>query len=198
MPPRNRDGAHWVSDSQGGFTLVELVFVVLIIFTITSIIAPTFRISPTRQVENMAHLLVAHLELARTEALGNRMFVRVDFDVAGGAYTAYADHDDDDAVTGVQAEVDAFPDFGSRDLDDLVVFGRGTAPALPGDSATGETTLANHRFTLDTQGVPSPWGTMGTIYITHMRDDGAVAAVSVASSGSFKAWRWWPELGEWR
>ncbi len=183
---------------DAGFTLIEMVVVVTIMLVMTAIIGPTFMMSPTRRVENMAHLIVAHLELARTEALGSRRLVRVDFDVSGGTYTAYADHDDDDAVTAIAAEVLAFQEFGTRTLDDLVIFGRGSASAVPGDSGSGEVTMANDRVSLDNQGVPTPWGTMGTIYLTHSRDNSAVAAISVASSGSFKAWRWWPDDGEWR
>jgi prepilin-type N-terminal cleavage/methylation domain-containing protein len=183
---------------DAGFTLIELVLVVTIILVMTSIIGPTFRVTPTRQVENMAQLIVAHLELARTEALGNREMIRVDFDLVARTYTAYADDDGDGAVTGAAAEIAAFPEFGTRTLDDLVTFGRGTSTALPGDTGSGEVTFANDRFTLDNQGIPTPWGTMGTIYLTHARDASAVAAISVASSGSFKAWRWWPDAGEWR
>ena len=183
---------------RAGFSIIELLIVVTIMLAITAIVSPTFRISPTRRVENAAYLVAAHLELARSNAMGNRQMVRVDFDVAGGSYTAYADHDSDDAITAVAAEIQAFPEFGVRDLDDLVIFGRGSAAAIPGDAGTGAVTMANDRFLLDDQGIPFPWGTMGTIYLTHSRDNSAVTAISVASSGSFKAWRWWPDPGEWR
>jgi type II secretory pathway pseudopilin PulG len=178
--------------------MIELVVVIMIIGVMTAIIAPTFRVSEERRVENMAHLVVAHLELARTQALGNRQVVRVDFDEGAGTYVAYADHDEDDAVTGVAAEIAAFPEFGNRELDDLLVFGRGSAPMLPGDVIDEPVTLPSDRITLDNQAIPIPWGTMGTIYITHERDNTAVAAISIASSGSFKAWRWLPATSEWR
>jgi type II secretory pathway pseudopilin PulG len=181
-----------------GFSLLELVLVVSMIMIMTAIIGPTFRITPTRQVENMAHLIATELEMARAEALGNRETIRVDFDVAGRTYTAYVDHDDDGTISGVAAEALAFPEFGTRELDDRVIFGRGAALALPGDAGSGEVTFASDRFTLDNQGIPTPWGTMGTIYLTHTQSSSAVAAISVASSGSFKAWRWWPSPGEWR
>lgn len=184
---------------RAGFTLIELLVVVTLVLALTSIIAPTFRMSPTRQVENMAYLLVAHLEMARTEALGSRRLIRVDFDAAGGTYTAYFDHDDDGTIGAVAAEIGAFPEFGTRELEDLMVFGRGSiSTPAPGDPGSDEVTFTNDRFSLDNQGIPTPWGTMGTIYITHQRDSDAVSAISVASSGSFKAWRWWPDPGEWR
>jgi prepilin-type N-terminal cleavage/methylation domain-containing protein len=186
------------SRGDGGFSIIELLMVVTLIAVLTSIVAPTFRITPTRQVENQAYLMVAHLELARTEALGSRRLVRVDFDLTNGTYVAYADHDLNDSIGAIAAEIQAFPEFGSRALEDLVRFGRGSASAFTGDPGTGAVTLSNNRILFDNQGLPSPWGTMGTIYITHSRDNSAVAAVSVASSGSFKAWRWWPDAGEWR
>lgn len=183
---------------DGGFTIIELVLVVAIMLIMTSIIAPTFRVTPTREVENTAHALVAQLEMARTEALGERHMVRVDFDVVSRTYTAYADDDGDDVIGGTAGEIQEFAEFGVRTLPDLVTFGRGTASALPGDGGVGEVTLTGAQLTLDREAIPTPWGTMGTIYITHMRDADAVAAVAVASSGSFKAWRWWPTPGEWR
>lgn len=186
------------SSPRAGFTIIELVLVVSIILIMTSIIGPTFRITPTREVENTAHLLVSQLEMARTEALGERHVVKVSFDVINRQYTAYADDDGDDVIAGTSGEIQEFAEFGVRTLPDLVAFGRGTASALPGDGGAGEVTLAGEELTLDREGLPTPWGTMGTIYITHSRDADAVAAVAVASSGAFKAWRWFPEAGEWR
>lgn len=183
---------------RGGFSIIELLVVVTLVLALTSIIAPTFRLTPTRQVENMAHQIVAHLELARTEALGTRRLVRVDFDVANDRYVAYADHDEDGVINAAVAEIDAFPEFGVRSLEGLVTFGRGTAAALAGDAGTDQVTLAGGRLSLDNQGIPTPWGTMGVIYLTHVEDNSAVSAVSVASSGAFTAWRWWADTGEWR
>ena len=59
-------------------------------------------------------------------------------------------------------------------------------------------TLTDNELNLTVQGVPEPWGTMGTVYLVHRDDKDAVAAISIASSGSFKAWRWWPHEVEWR
>lgn len=181
-----------------GFSLIELLVVVTVLLTLTSIVAATFRMSPSRRVENTAYVIVAHLELARSHALGNRRLVRVNFDIPSETYTAYADHDDNGTLTGIAAEIEAFSAFGVRELDDQVVFGRGVATALPGDTAVGPITLAGGHLTFDKQGIPTPMGSMGTIYLTHARDPSAVAAISVASSGSFKAWRWAADLGAWR
>lgn len=181
-----------------GFTLIEIILVVALISIMTSIIAPMWRLSPAQRVENVAYSLASELELARSQALGDRRLVRIVFNVGTGTYAAFEDHDGDGAIGGTADEVAAFPAFGRRTLDSQVTFGRGSAGAVPGDPGTGAVTLASNQLDLSDQGVPTPWGTMGTIYLVHATDNSAVAAISVASSGSFKAWRWYPDDGEWR
>ncbi len=183
---------------RAGFSMIEMILVVVLVSIMTSIIAPMWRVSPARRVENMAHLMATQLELARNEALSERHVIRVDFDVAGNSYVAYADHDGDDTIGGVADEVAAFPAFGTRTLDRTVIFGRGAASAIPGDGGPGAVTLAGNQLLISDQGVPEPWGTMGTIYLTHQDDNTAVAAISVASSGSFKAWKWDEGASTWR
>lgn len=184
--------------SDAGFTMIELLLVMTIILVITSILSPTFRMTPTREVENAANLVATHLEMARSNALGERRVVVVELDESAGRYVAYADHDGDDSVAVVSEEVDAFPAFGRRDLEGQVVFGRGSAAAVPDDATAGAITLPMSRLEFDGRGVPTPWGTAGTIYLTHSRDVEAVSAVSVYPSGAVKTWRWWPTPGEWR
>lgn len=178
--------------------MIELLLVMTLILVMTSIVSPTFRMTPTREVENGANLVASHLEMARSDALGERRVVRIEFDTLGGAYTGYADHDGDDSIAVAVEEVAAFPAFGSRDLDGQVVFGRGSASAVPGDAGPEAVTLAMSRLTFDAQGVPTPWGASGTIYLTHPRDADAVSAISLYPSGAVKTWRWWPGPGEWR
>ena len=183
---------------RAGFTLIELILVLTLVAVMASIISPIFRITPARQVENAAHLMATQLEMARAHALSERRLVRVQMDVAGGTYTAYADHDGDDSISVATAEIDAFAEFGVRSLPDLVAFGRGSATAVPGDASSGAVTLPGTRVELNDRGFPEPWGTMGTVYLVHQRDSDAVSAISVASSGSFKAWRWDGGSGTWR
>ena len=82
-------------------------------------------------------------------------------------------------------------------IDGLILVRRIHA-AVPGDAGVGAVTLPSNQLELSVQGVPTPWGTMGTIYLVSPRDNDAVSAISVASSGSFKAWRWYPDDSEWR
>ncbi len=183
-----------------GFTVIELVIVMSMMVILVGIVAPRIRVSPTRRVQGMAHQIAGHLELARTRALGQRQLVRVVFDETGTqTYTAYVDHDRNGSVTasnGSTDEIEAFFEFGERELEMFVVFGRGNASTIPGDPSLDAITLASNTLDLSVQGVPDPWGTTGTIYLVHEDDPDAVAAISIASSGSFRAWRWFQ--GEWQ
>jgi type II secretory pathway pseudopilin PulG len=181
-----------------GFSLVELVVVVSLVIIVTGIVTPRLRVSPVRRVEGMAQQMVAHLELARSHSLGSRQLTRVVFDETKRTYTAYVDDNRDGTIAEIAAEMDAFPEFGNRELEDFVDFGRGNAASIPGDTLALAVTLTDNKLNLSVQGVPEPWGTMGTVYLVHRDDKNAVSAISIASSGSFKAWRWWPDEGEWR
>ncbi len=190
---RSPRGAH-------GFTIVELVMVMAITIIMVGIVAPLLTVSPSRRVEGMAYQMAAHLELARTNALGKRLMTQVFFDETARTYTAYVDHDRDGNITQHPSTVEvlAFPEFGARELERFVDFGRGNASTVPGDPSLDAVTLTSATLDLSVQGVPEPWGTMGTVYLVHRDDKDAVMAISIASSGSFKAWRWSPGGGEWR
>ena len=181
-----------------GFTFIELVLVLMLISIMASIIPAAFSIPPSRQVENNATMIATQLEMARTESLSNRRLVQIAFNVGAGTYTGYVDHDGDDVIGAVSAETAAFPEFSERSLSDLVVFGRGSAAAVPGDDTSDAVTLPGTALTLNDQGIPDPWGTMGTIYLAHSREPTAVAAISVSSAGSFKVWRWDDDAASWR
>ena len=181
-----------------GFTVVELVVVMSILVIMVGVVAPRLQVSPSRRVEGMAHQIAAHLELARSNALGKRLMTQVVFDETARTYTAYVDHDRDGTIAQNSDEVLAFPEFGERELEMFVEFGRGNASTVPGDPSLDAVTLTSATLDLSVQGVPEPWGTMGTVYLVHRDDKDAVMAISIASSGSFKAWRWSPGGDEWR
>ena len=182
--------------SAQGFTIIELVIVMSMMIILVGIVAPRLQVSSSRQVEGMARQIAAHLELARSRALGERQVTRVVFDEGARTYTAYVDDNRDGAILESAAEVSAFFRFGERELERLVDFGRGNASTLPNDSSLAAVTLTSNTIDFSAQGVPEPWGTRGTVYLVHRDDSNAVAAISIAASGSFKAWRW--SGGEWR
>lgn len=182
----------------GGFTLIELVLVVSIASILVSIMAPSFQPTPSVQVQRMTRLLAGHLEMARTYALAQRAAVEVVFDESLLTYTGYMDHDNDGVIMRIAAEMSAFQSFGAREIEAPIRFGRGNAAKVPTDPSNDPITLTGNVLDLDVQGVPDPWGTMGTIYLVHRDDANAVGAVSIAASGSFKAWRWYPGDEEWR
>ena len=181
-----------------GFTLVELVIVLTVMSVFLSMAMPHLQQRPSLQVHGVARMLGAHLELARANALGQRFETRIVFDESDDSYTAYVDHDRDGNFTLSQTERAAFPAFGVRELEGLVLFGRGDASKIPGDAAEGAVTLTGGVLDMNTQGIPEPRGTMGTVYLVHRDDPTAVSAVSISSSGSFQSWRWSEGEGVWK
>jgi type II secretory pathway pseudopilin PulG len=198
MSPFGSDTEKRPLEGPRGFTIVELVIVMSLMIILAGIVAPRLEVSPTRRVEGVARQIVAHLELARSNALGMRLMTKVVFNPTAGTYTAYVDHDRDSDITLVVDEVNAFSDFGEQDLGVLVQFGRGTSTTIPGDPSLLSVTLTDNTLDLSVQGVPEPWGTMGTVYLVHRDDANAVSAITISSSGAFKAWRWSPGAGEWQ
>ena len=69
-----------------------------------------------------------------------------------------------------------------------VTFGRGTAGAVPNDTASGAITFTNDRVEFDRRGVTAPFGTRGVIYLVNQREPTAVVAVAVSGAGSLKLW----------
>jgi type II secretory pathway pseudopilin PulG len=177
---------------------VELVIVVSLMVILISTVAPRLQPSASLQVQRAGRQLATHLEMARTQALAERMEVEVVFYESTRRYIAYADDDRDGSIAQSDAEMYAFQRFGSRELDGAVTYGRGSASLIPGDDSVDPVTLTDNTLTLSVQGMPAPWGTMGTVYLVHRNDPMAVGAVSIAASGSFKAWRWDPTAEEWR
>ena len=195
--PRGTRETHAPQGARG-FTVIELVIVMSMMVIMVGVVAPKLQVSPTRRVEGMARQIAAHLELARSRALGQRQLTKVVFDESGRTYTAYVDHNRDGNITEVAAEVSPFFEFGERELEMFVNFGRGNASTIPGDPSLLAVTLASNTLDLTVQGVPEPWGTTGTVYLVHKDDPNAVTAISIASSGSFKTWRWSADAGEWQ
>ena len=55
-----------------GFTVIELVIVMAILVIMVGIVAPRMQVSASRRVGGMAYQMAAHLEMARSNALGKR------------------------------------------------------------------------------------------------------------------------------
>ncbi|HWA56807.1 MAG TPA: prepilin-type N-terminal cleavage/methylation domain-containing protein, partial [Gemmatimonadales bacterium] len=117
---------------RDGVTLIEVLVVIVLIGVITAILMPRFRLSPQTRVRQAADQLVRDLELARGRALSTRSWARVRFDAGTESYTGYLDFNRDSVFAMSAAEQDSLRGFGQRRLSDDVVFGRGTAPDVPG------------------------------------------------------------------
>ena len=79
LPRVNGNGVRSLRGTDG-FTVVELVIVMSILVIMVGIVAPRLQVSASRRVEGVAHQMAAHLEVARTNALGKRLITQVVFD----------------------------------------------------------------------------------------------------------------------
>lgn len=175
-------------DSRNGITLIEMITVLTVMGAMLGIAIPLMRVSPQQKVDIAARQLVRDLELVRTRALAARKAVRLNFDVAAGTYVGYLDENKDGVFEESSVELAALKSFGLRDIGADVRFGAGSAGVLPDDPADA-VTFEDDRVHFGPTGVTDPFGTRGTIYLVHRDDPGAVAAVTISGSGSFKVWK---------
>ena len=73
------------SSTRRGFTLIEILVVVVMIGLMMRIVVPRFRISNSTKARQSADQLVRDLEIVRARALASKSISRVAFNVAGNA-----------------------------------------------------------------------------------------------------------------
>lgn len=173
-----------------GFTLIELVTSMAIISIAVTVFAQRLKISDEREVEIAASAMVRNLDMARAQAISQRQAVLVQFDAGEDKYRAFVDHDRNGVIDKNATEINAFPEFRSVALGTVVEYGIGGADRLPVDSlGTGEITFSSNEVRFDSRGIPTPFGTRGTIYLKHRDDPKVVAAVYVSGSASVRMYR---------
>ncbi len=74
------------SSDRRGFTLVELMIVVVIMGILAAVVIPSFRSSHAQSLESMARILAADLRLARSQAVHFDTDYSVQFSLAGNSY----------------------------------------------------------------------------------------------------------------
>lgn len=183
-----------------GFTLIELVVVMLLLAVVATISIPrALKSTPRSQVNLAARALTRDLELLRMRAIAAKRSVQVRFDASQGFYTAFIDESPDrsgemrETASEVQGtglitrgSVDGVP--GVR-LPRGVVFGVGAASGGPdGASASEAIELEGGRVRFDERGSISPYGAGGVVYLTHVEDGEAVAAVTISGASAFRAY----------
>lgn len=174
--------------SRRGFTLIEMLVVVVLIALSLGIVVPRFRVSEATKARQAADQLVRDLEAVRSRALASRSLARVVFDIPAGSYTAYLDSDRDGVLAQSAAETAALGTFRTRDLGADVQIGRGAEPDVPGYPAAGNVTLQNGRVDFDSRGLTTPLGLSGVVYLRSTKDPSALAAVTVSAAAGIRAW----------
>lgn len=171
-----------------GFTLVEVLVVIVMIGIMMKIVVPRFRVSNASRVRGAARQMAADLEVARTRALSTTSKVRVVFNVASQQYSGYLDVDRDGVFVQNAAETNALAAFNTRTLTDGVQMARGATPDVPGMAGAGAITLPNSRVQFATMGVTDPFGTSGVVYLRSSLDATAIAAVSITGAAGVRVW----------
>ena len=169
--------------------MVELLTVFTVIGIMMTIVVPRMRISEATEVNLAAMQLVQDIDLARTRALSTRNLARVKFtNSSAPSYSGYLDDNGDSTITQTVSEALALRGWRTRALPDRVLFGRGSAPKVPGDAGSGAITWANSRAEFDSRGLVTPAGASGTVYLRHANKPAEAAAVVVSPSGSVRMW----------
>ena len=174
-----------------GFSLVEMLVVVTVMGLMMAIIVPRMRTSPGQHVSIVARQIVRDLESTRARALTARRATRVSFSPGvAGDYAGFLDSDNNGVIAETSAEVDALESFPARTLGDGVIYGRGNASGIPGDTTNLAINLSNDDVDFDSRGIPAPFGAGGVVYLTHPDDRNFAAAIQIQAAGSFRLWYW--------
>lgn len=187
-PATMRDAA-----PRRGFTMIELVIVIVILGILTAVGVTRLRETPRQAAEGAARRVVQDIELARTRAYASRAAVRLVVDDT--SYRFFLDADRDSAFAESAAERDAYGTGAERRLDPRLRFTRGTLPAVPGDTLP-EALGGARRFRFDRRGIPEPFGTTFTLYLGHEADARAATALTVTAAGNVRLWTF--TGGAWR
>lgn len=182
--------------SRAGFTLVEMMIVVVVMGLAMMVAIPRFRASDKTKARQAATQLTADLELARAKAMARRANVRVVFDAATNSYTGYLDWDRDGVIGETTAERDSLNAFGTRTLPNSATFGRSGQADITNFAGAGAITFPTPQINFDGRGLTTPFGTRGVVYVQLAADTGAVAAVTVSGAGGIRLWT--TEGGYWR
>ncbi len=178
-----------------GFTIIELLAVVMIVGIMMAVMLPKFRISEKTEVQLAGIQLAQDIDIARTRALSTREQVRVAFNGTTRKYGGYLDDNGDGTIAETAAEWQALRGFGIRELPIRVSFSRGSAGPIPDDATSGGIGLPNERIEFDSRGLTMPMGARGVVYLANDNDPYAVVAVQITPSGNVRFWTYHQDGG---
>jgi len=182
--------------NRAGFTLIEMLIVIVVMGIAMTIAIPRFRASSKTKARQAATQLTADLEVARSTAMAHRATVRVVFDAGSNSYTGYLDFNRDGIIAQSTAERDSLHAFGTRTLPTGASFGRAGQVDITNFAGAGAITFPTPQINFDGRGLSTPFGTRGVVYVQFADDTAAVAAVTVSGAGGVRLWT--SEGGYWR
>ena len=176
------------SSTRRGFTLIEILVVVVMIGLMMRIVVPKFRISNSTKARQSADQLVRDLEIVRARALATKSISRsrstwrgtrtpaTSTPTATACWARRRPRRRRSACSGPERSTPASSSAGHR---------RPTCRATP---APARRRSPGTRIDFDSRGLTTPLGTKGVIYIVSTADTTAVTAVSISGAGSIQAW----------
>jgi prepilin-type N-terminal cleavage/methylation domain-containing protein len=175
---------------HAGFSLIEMVIVIVLIGIATAVVVPRFTRSQSQRAYGAARQLAADLEVVRSRAAASATQARMQFDASAGSYAAYLDADRNGVFANSSAEQDSLGLFRGRSLEAPIEFGRGGRAAVPGYPEADAISFTGAAVTFDPRGLVRPLGDRGVIYLRTASERVALAAVTVTGAGNVRAWRW--------
>jgi prepilin-type N-terminal cleavage/methylation domain-containing protein len=177
-----------------GFTIVELVLVMVIMGMMAAIALPRLRVSPQQEVEGEARRVLQSLELARSRAYASRAAVLVA--ISDDRVTFFLDDNRDSSFAMARTEVAAFGPGAEIVLPAGLRLRQGAPGPVPGDSTTARQASIVQLVRIAPRGSPDPFGSQFTLYVSSATDDRATAAITMTPAGNVRYWTY--DAGGWR
>lgn len=175
--------------ARAGFSLPELLVVIILVGIGLAIAVPRFRESPAQRAYAAARQFAADAEAVRARAAATAAAAQLVLDPTAQSWRAYLDADRNGTFARSDAEADSLRIFPGRTLEKGAL-GRGTRAAVPGYAAAAAVSFTDNAVTFDPRGLLRPLGASGIVYFGAERGGDAWAAVTISGAGNVRVWRW--------